>query len=137
MSPAESHREKETSMDEVFLNRIREYVLDNISNEEFSLESLSSEIGYSRSQIHRKLKRITGKSLSTFVREIRLGEALRLIKINAGTVSDIAYRTGFSSPAYFNKCFSDYYGITPGEAGKQVIHMQIRYLKNIITSGRN
>ncbi len=121
MSPAESHRAKEISMDEVFLKRIREYVLDNISSEEFSLESLSSAIGYSRSQIHRKLKRITGKSLSTFVREIRLGEALRLLKIKAGTVSDIAYRTGFSSPAYFSKCYTDYYGITPGEVGKQEI----------------
>ena len=124
MSPGESHSAKEISMDDVFLNRIREYVLDNISNEEFSLESLSSEIGYSRSQIHRKLKRITGKSLSAFVKEIRLDEALRLLKIKAGTVSDIAYRTGFSSPAYFNKCFTDYYGVTPGEVGKQVIQMQ-------------
>ena len=118
MSPGESHRAKEISMDEVFLKRIKEYVLDNISSEEFSLEALSSEIGYSRSQIHRKLKRITGKSLSTFVREIRLEEANRLLRIKAGTVSDIAYRTGFSSPAYFNKCFSDYFGITPGEASK-------------------
>jgi len=121
MSAKQSNIGEELSMDEVFLNNIRDYVLRNISSEEFSLESLSSEIGYSRSQIHRKLKRITGKSLSTFVREFRLEEANRLLKIKAGTVSDIAYRTGFSSPAYFNKCFTDHYGITPGEAWKQDI----------------
>jgi len=121
MSPAESHRTKEISMDEIFLKRIKDYVLKNISSEEFSFESLSSEIAYSRSQINRKLKKITGKSLSVFVREIRLEEALRLLKANAGTASDIAYLTGFGSPAYFNKCFHNYFGITPGEVRKQDI----------------
>lgn len=121
---SQSNIGEELSRDQVFLSRIRDYVLKNISSEEFSFESLSSEIGYSRSQIHRKLKKITGKSLSAFVREIRLEEALRLLKADTGTAAEIAYRAGFSSPAYFNKCFTDYYGITPGEAGKQIIQMQ-------------
>ena len=119
MSPGESHMEEELSKDEIFLNKIRDYVIRNISSEEFSLEALIHEIGYSRSQVHKKLKKITGKSLSVFVREIRLEEALKLLRAKAGTASEIAYRTGFSSPAYFNQCFNDYYGITPGEVGKQ------------------
>ena len=121
MSPGESHKEEELSKDEIFLNKIRDYVIINISSEGFSLEALVLELGYSRSQVHKKLKKITGKSLSVFVREIRLEEALKLLKAKAGTASDIAYRTGFSSPAYFNQCFNDYFGITPGEASKQEI----------------
>ena len=119
MSTEESNKAKELSMDEVFLGRIKDYVLRNISRDQFSFELLSSEIGYSRSQINRKLKKITDKSLSTFVREIRLEEAFKLLKARAGTASDIAYRTGFSSPAYFNQCFHSYFGITPGEVSKQ------------------
>ena len=121
MSPGESHKEEELSKDEIFINKIRYYVIRNISSEEFSLEALVLELGYGRSQVHKKLKKITGKSLSIFVREIRLEEALKLLKAKAGTASDIAYRTGFSSPAYFNQCFNDYFGITPGEASKQEI----------------
>ncbi len=124
MSLGESHNEEVLSKDEIFLNKIRDYVIRNISSEKFSLEALVLELGYSRSQVHKKLKKITGKSLSVFVREIRLEEALKLLKAKAGTASEIAYRTGFSSPAYFNQCFNDYFGITPGEASKQEIQKQ-------------
>ncbi len=119
MYPDQQNKKEELSRDEFFLSRIKDYVLRNISREDFSYESLSSEIGYSRSQIHRKLKKITGKPLSVLVKEIRLEEAMRLLKADAGTAAEIAYRTGFSTPAYFNKCFNDYFGITPGEVSKQ------------------
>ncbi|MFO7851085.1 MAG: tetratricopeptide repeat protein [Bacteroidota bacterium] len=121
MTPGESHKAEELSRDEIFLNKIRDYVIRNISSEAFSLEALVLELGYSRSQVHKKLKKITGKSLSAFVREIRLEEALKLLRAKAGTASEIAYRTGFSSPAYFSQCFNNYFGFTPGEAVKKEV----------------
>ena len=114
MNRSEENNENH-SMEEVFLSRIRHFVLENLTCEDFSIERLSHEIGYSRSQIHRKLKKITGKSLTQFIREIRLEEALKLLEGRIGNVSEVSYMVGFSSPVYFNKCFYEYYGVRPGE----------------------
>lgn len=111
----------EPSMDEYFLLKIREIVLKNLSNENFSIDLLIKEVGISRSQVHRKLKRITGKSVSHIICEIRLEEALKLLNGNVATSAEIAYRVGFSSPNYFIKCFRDHYGYTPGEMKKMLI----------------
>ncbi|MCK5369857.1 MAG: helix-turn-helix transcriptional regulator, partial [Cyclobacteriaceae bacterium] len=59
----------------------------------------------SRSQIHRKLNKINGKSITKFIREIRLEEAHQLLEDEVATAAEIAYQVGFSSPTYFNTCF--------------------------------
>lgn len=110
-----SGEKTEPSMEEAFIKSIKDFVLNNLACEDFSLQRLSHEIGYSRSQIHRKLKKITGKSLSQFIREIRLEEASKLLQGRVGTVSEISFKVGFNSPVYFSKCFNDYFGKTPGE----------------------
>lgn len=119
--------QNEPSMNDVFLQKIREIILQNISNEHFGIYDLVKKISLSRSQIHRKLKKINGKSITQFIREIRLEEALKLLKGEAGTAAEIAYKVGFNSPTYFNKCFHEYYGITPGEVGRKAI---IKNVKN-------
>ena len=102
--------------DEQFLDKLRQIVLDNLANEEFGVEELAKSYGISRSQLHRKLRKLAKKSISRFIREIRLDEAHKLLQENVGTVSEIAYKVGFSSPTYFNTCFSEYFGYPPGEA---------------------
>ena len=87
----------------------------NIEAEHFSVIHLSEQIGISRSQLHRILKKHLPTSASQFIRDIRLEEALKLLMKDAGTVSEIAYKVGFNSPNYFSKCFSKRYGFTPGE----------------------
>lgn len=106
----------EPSMDQAFLQKLREVVEDNLENEDFGVRELAREAGLSRSQMHRKLKKLTGQSGSRFIREIRLQHAMELLQKNAATASEIAYRVGFSSPTYFSTCFHDYYGFPPGEA---------------------
>ena len=108
----------EPSMLEVFLRKFRKIVLENLSNEQFGTNELARKMGLSRSQIHRKLQKINGKSITQFIREIRLEEGLKMIKGNIGTAAEISYKAGFNSPAYFNKCFREYFGITPGDVGK-------------------
>ena len=112
---------QEPSMDEVFLKKLRDIVLQNLSNEDFGIDDLVSEMSLSRSQIHRKLQKIIGKSSTQFIREIKLEEALSLLEGKVATVSEIAYRVGFSSPNYFSKCFQKQYGISPKEVGKKAI----------------
>jgi len=102
-------------MIESFINKIKQIVLNHLEDEKFGVSDLASHIGLSRSQTLRKVKANTGKSVSQFIKEIRLAEGVKLIKENELTASEIAYKAGFSSPSYFNKCFHDFYGITPGE----------------------
>jgi adenylate cyclase len=106
---------KDLSMDQSFLQSLKEIVLANLENEQFGAEDLSKEIGLSRSQVHRKLQKINGKSITQFIRETRLDVAFELLKKGVGTAAEISYRVGFSSPAYFTKCFHDYFGYPPGE----------------------
>lgn len=107
------------SQDDVLLNRISQIVLDNLENEQFGVETLAEAIGMSRSYLHRKLKLLNGQSVSQFIREIRLEEALKLLHQDVGTASEIAYRVGFNSSSYFHKCFLARYGFPPSEARNQ------------------
>ncbi len=111
-------RSNELSIDEAFLQSLTKIVYENLNNDQFGAEELARQIGISRSQIHRKLQRILGKSVTQFVREIRLEEAKKLLIREIGTASEISFRVGFSSPAYFTKCFHEYFGYPPSEIKK-------------------
>ncbi len=102
-------------MNDAFINKIQQIILKHLDNEKLNVKNLAFEIGLSRTQLLRKVKVSTGKTVSEYIREIRLKEASRLIKESDYTASEISYRVGFSSPSYFNKCFHDHFGITPGD----------------------
>lgn len=110
---------KEPSQNQILLRRLRQIVLQNLTNEQFSVELFSKEVGLSRSHLHRKLKLLTGKSTSQFIREIRLEEAKQLLEDNHATASEVAFMVGFSSSSYFNTCFNTFYGFPPGELKKR------------------
>ena len=88
---------------------------NHISDEEFSIEQMAEEVYMSRMQLHRKLKALTGKSASLYLRTFRLLKARKMIEEKQGNVSEIAYSVGFSSPAYFTRCFKEEFGIPPSE----------------------
>ena len=103
------------NMDAVFLRKVREAVESNMDDEQFSVVELSVLVGMSRSQLHRKLSSLTDLSPNQVIRQMRLEKAKILLDKKSGTVSEIAYLCGFSSPAYFIKCFKEHFGKTPGE----------------------
>jgi|GEM_PF-3714262 len=107
-------------MDERFLLRLEEYILDNLETEDFSVEDLAQEVAFSRSHLYRKLQSLTGQSISQFIRKIRLEKAYELLADEVATVSEIAYRVGFGSNTYFSKCFNELYGFPPGELKKRL-----------------
>jgi signal transduction histidine kinase/DNA-binding response OmpR family regulator len=109
----------EPSMEEKFLMRVKGVVDKFLGDESFSVEQLSKEVGMSRAQLHRKLIALTGVSASRFVRNYRLEHAHQLLQNKVGTVSEIAYRVGYSSPAYFTKCFTEDFGISPSQVKKE------------------
>ena len=85
----------------------------------FGVEELAKEAGMSRVSLHRRLKSAAQQDASQFIREIRLQRAMEMLKHNEGTVAEIAFRIGFGSPTYFNKCFHEYFGFPPGEVRKR------------------
>ncbi len=102
-------------MDKTFINKVKQTILEHLEDEKFGVGDLASEIGFSKSQLLRKIKVCTGKSANQLIKEIRLNEASRLVKESDLTASEISHKVGFGSPSYFNKCFHDHYGCTPGE----------------------
>lgn len=105
----------ENSSDKKFIEKLATILDANLENEQFGVAQLAVQVGLSRSQLHRKLNAIKGKSTSHFIREYRLEKAMQLLRDNVGSSSEIAYKVGFGSPSYFNTCFRKFYGYTPGE----------------------
>ena len=97
-----------------FYIKLTTIVERHMSNENFGVSELANEMGISRTSLHRKVKNCTGKSVSKFLCEFRLSKAFELLKQNSGNVSEVAYTVGFNSVSYFNKCFHEFYNVTPG-----------------------
>jgi DNA-binding response OmpR family regulator/nitrogen-specific signal transduction histidine kinase len=103
------------SMDEQFLRKSVDEVEKNIADAEFSVEMFGQNIGMSRMQLHRKITALTGQTAGEFIRNLRLRCAAKLISKKAGTIAEIAYDTGFTTPSYFTECFKKYFGKSPSE----------------------
>lgn len=104
-----------TSADEKFLNKLISFIENNIADPDLNVDSLIEEINLSRSQLHRKLKALTGLSSTEFVRNIRLKRAAQLLEQHHGTIAETVYAVGFSSLSYFSKCFQKQFSMTPKE----------------------
>lgn len=111
--------EKPPSMGDQFLTSIIQIIQDNIDNENFSVEDLAQNAGLSRSMLHRKLKRLTGKSYIDLITEIRLTKAKELLENDVATASEIAYQVGFSDPNYFYKVFKKHFNVSPGDVRRK------------------
>jgi signal transduction histidine kinase/ligand-binding sensor domain-containing protein/DNA-binding response OmpR family regulator len=111
-------KEKLSCLDQQFLDRVMIVIDQHLAEEEFSIEEFGKDVGMSRSQMHRKLKALTGKSTSLYLRTVRLAKAKQLIENQKGTISEISYQVGFASPAYFSRCFKEEFGYTPSETSR-------------------
>jgi len=107
--------------EEKFLSILMDYVEKVWYDSKFNVDDLSKSLGYSKSQVYRKLMSLTGKSANNFIREFRLHRALTLLHEQKGNISEVAFATGFNSAAYFSKCFLNKYGILPSKYIQQHI----------------
>ncbi|WP_316636024.1 response regulator, partial [uncultured Flavobacterium sp.] len=106
-------KEKTTSLDNDFIQKILQFINENISEPELTVELLSSKIFLSRSQLYRKIKTLTGISVNEFIRNVRLEKAKQLIEQGNNNINEISYKVGFTSPSYFAKCYKIKYGHLP------------------------
>ncbi|MFZ5518917.1 MAG: two-component regulator propeller domain-containing protein [Candidatus Zhuqueibacterota bacterium] len=109
-----------TPIDQAFLEKALAVAEAHLSVEDFSIEDFAGQVGMSRSQLHRKLHALTNQSASLFLRSVRLQRAAQLLKQRAGTIAEITYRVGFSSQAYFTRCFREQFGCSPKEYASRV-----------------
>lgn len=105
--------------DRTFAQRLNEIIEDNLSNERFGVSELAREMNMSRSNLHRRIKSVSGISVSQYLRKIRLNKAFELLKEESLTISEVAYKVGFGSPNYFSKCFQGQFGFPPSEIPEQ------------------
>jgi len=101
--------------DQLFIGKLTEIILSNIENGDFSTDDLVRESGISRLRLRRRISAVLNKTINQFIREVRLKRAREILENSDLTVAEVAYRTGFGSPAYFNKCFHEFYGYPPGK----------------------
>ncbi|MCD8135705.1 MAG: response regulator [Parabacteroides gordonii] len=108
-----------STVDDLFLRKFNTYLEENISNEALSVEMLASEMGMSTSSLYRKVKGLSGLTPVEFIRITRLKKAAELMQTGENRINEIAFQTGFSSPAYFSTCFQKQYGKSPTDFMKE------------------
>jgi AraC-like DNA-binding protein len=100
-------------LDEVFMEKVIKLVMENLDNDDFSVEDLGASVGMSRSNLFRKLKAITGQTPVEHIYFIRLKKAMEFLLERKLNVSEIAYRVGFKNPSSFSKSFKKQFGKSP------------------------
>lgn len=99
--------------DDVFRDNLMDFMENNYENSDLSVDDMSSTLGLSRVQLYRKTKSSFDHSPTDLLRKFRLRKAALLLKNTDLSVSEVAYMTGFSSPAYFTRCFKELFGVPP------------------------
>ena len=107
-------------LNEDFIKKLRELMEANLSDTNLSVEDLGQNMGFSRTQLYRKVKSLTGYSPNELLKIIRLKKAFVLLSSSDLNISEIAYDTGFTSPSYFAKCFKEYYDESPTDYLKRI-----------------
>ena len=97
------------------MERIMQTVNEHLQDPDFNVDRLCEEVGLSRTQLHRKMKEITGISTGEFIRNLRLQQAARLIREGKINIAQVAYSVGFNNQTYFSTVFKKHFGRTPTE----------------------
>jgi AraC-like DNA-binding protein len=102
-------------MDDSFIQKVSTAVEANLSDFDFNVERLCREIHMSTSQLYRKMEALTGLSANQFIRSLRLKKAKILLQNRELSITNVAFDSGFSDPAYFARVFKKEFGQTPQE----------------------
>lgn len=100
---------------EQLMERIMESINAHLGDNDYNIETLCNEVGISRAHLHRKMKEMTGISISEFIRNLRMEQAARLLKEQKLNVTQVAFTVGFNNQSHFSTVFRKYFGMTPRE----------------------
>ena len=108
-------KDKNFSMEDTFIRKIREFMLENIEEEKFSIKKLCNEVAMSRPQLYRKFKSLTNSTIFEYFQSLRLHKAKEYLTTSDMNVSEVAYLTGFKSLAHFSRAFTRQFGVNPSK----------------------
>ena len=111
--PSETRSNSSNKIDRKFINEFTALVENNLSNEDFTVENICKHIGISRVQLYRKVKALIGYNVNDYILTVRLQKAKFLLSNEDISISEISFKVGFSSQAYFSTVFKSKFGVTP------------------------
>ena len=111
--PSETRSNSSNKIDRKFINEFTALVENNLSNEDFTVENICKHIGISRVQLYRKVKALIGYNVNDYILTVRLQKAKFLLTNEDLSISEISFKVGFSSQAYFSTVFKSKFGVTP------------------------
>lgn len=103
-----------------FYTRFLKIFYEEIGKPDMTVDSLAAKMGLERTQFYRKIKAITNYSPVELIRNLRLKKARAMVTGSEKSISEIGYEVGFSTPAYFTKCYREAYGETPTETRQKL-----------------
>ena len=101
--------------DDALMQRVMEMINENIGDSDLSVDMIAQKVGISRVHLHRKMKELTNQTPHSFIRNIRLQQAAKLLKDGKQSITDVMYICGFSNSASFSTMFKNLYGCSPRE----------------------
>ena len=101
--------------DDALMQRVMEVINENIGDSDLSVDMIAQKVGISRVHLHRKMKELTNQTPHSFIRNIRLQQAAKLLKDGKQSITDVMYICGFSNSASFSTMFKNLYGCSPRE----------------------
>lgn len=101
------------TLDDKLLEKVTAMINKHISDSNYSIEDLASDVGYSRVHLHRKMREMTGLTTRDYVRNVRMKYASELLAEKGYEIADVAIMTGYATTNYFSQAFRAYYGMTP------------------------
>lgn len=104
---------KDNNENAEFVKKLNDNILENMSDEKFSIDSLSDTFAISRSNFHKKIKNITGMTPNDYIKLIRLNKSAQLLSTGKYRINEVCYLVGFNTPSYFAKCFAEQFGQLP------------------------
>ena len=101
--------------DRQFMKRLTDFVTNNLSNSNASVDDMAAATATSRSSLNRKTKNLLGVTPADFMKEARMKRACQMLMTTTDNINDIAYACGFADAKYFSKCFKASRGMSPSE----------------------
>lgn len=109
------------SLDVEFWEKFNIYIKNNISDPELNANQIAEHLGMSRMQLHRKLTALTGQNLRSFIKNLRMDLATKLLKDSANRISDVSLKIGYEDQSAFSRAFKKELGVSPTEYRKNLM----------------
>ncbi len=113
-SPLQYFKQNTDNRDNIeFIHKLNNFILENMSDEHFSIENIASQFAMSRTNLNNKIKNITGITPNDYIKLIRLNKSAELLGSGKYRINEVCFLVGFNSPSYFSKCFYEHFGKLP------------------------